>query len=665
LSNASLRAALIFASLGAAVAGWTPPLQAQTAAEKAAAPRLFAAAEKRNFAEARTIADAARSPLLAKFAAWLDYTSPNTRASFDEIASFINANPDWPSQALLRRAAEEAMTADIADRAVLDWFADNEPRSTQGRMRLIVALQNSGRSEETLAYIRKTWVESNFGTDQEREFLKLYGKRLRPADHWARADRLLWDGRGWEAERILKYLDKGHQLVAQARMQLRGMGSAVDAAVRRVPKELLDDPGLVYERLRWRRRKDYDVEARQLLAHPPKDLVRPDAWWSERAILARRALRTGEASVAYDLVGKTSQASGLALAESEWLAGWIALRFLGNSDRALKHFTRLYENVSYPVSLSRGAYWAGRAAEAKGDKKLALQWFAKAASHVTTFYGQLAADHLRNEVAALLPPDPKPTAELRKTFAGRELVKAARLAATAQDRRVLRVFTLALVEQAQSDQEQELVTELAADLGRPDLSVTAAKFAVRRGVQLVGAGYPTKGVPIHSANGVERELLLGLMRQESAFDVAAVSPAGARGLMQLMPSTAKGLAKQTGHPYSVDRLTEDGDYNMTLGSRYLGDLIDGFGGSYVMAIAAYNAGPGRVRAWIKAYGDPRAGALDMVDWIELIPFDETRNYVQRVLENTQVYRTRLATAGRPATVSLRDDLERPRSLAKR
>ncbi|MFN4282616.1 MAG: lytic transglycosylase domain-containing protein [Alphaproteobacteria bacterium] len=662
-----LRAALLASALtGALLAGLgvAAPVLAQSAAEKSAAPQLLAAAERRNWADARSIASAARSPLLAKLAAWLEYNSPNSRASFEEIAGFLKANPEWPNQTALRRAAEEAMTAETSDRAVLDWFAGGEPRSTQGRMRLIVALKNAGRQEEAVAYIRKTWIEANFGSDQERDFLKAHGGQLRAQDHRARVDRLLWDGRGWEAERVLKFVDKGYQLVAQARIQLRGMGSAADAAIRKVPKELLNDPGLVYERVRWRRRKELDVEARQLLANPPKELVRPDAWWAERAILARRALRTGEASLAYELVGKQSQASGAALAESEWLAGWISLRFLGNPQRALTHFTRLHDNVRFPVSLSRGAYWAGRAAEAKGDKKLALQWYAKAATHVTTFYGQLAAAHLQSEPGALLPADPQPTPALRKSFAERELVKAARLVAGAKDRRLLRAFTLALVEQVQSAEEQELVTELAGELGRPDLAVTAAKFAVRRGVQLVSTGYPVNGVPLRAATGVERELLLGLMRQESAFDVEALSPAGARGLMQIMPATAKGLAKQVGVPYVEQRLTGDPDYNVTLGSRYLSDLIDQFGGSYVMAIAAYNAGPGRVRAWVRAYGDPRAGALDIVDWIELIPFEETRDYVQRVLENTQVYRTRLA-AGKPVAVSLRDDLERPRSLANR
>ncbi|HEY4136328.1 MAG TPA: lytic transglycosylase domain-containing protein [Alphaproteobacteria bacterium] len=660
-----VRAAVVAAPLGfaALAAAWPSPARAQTAAEKAAAPQMLAAADRRNWAEARTIA--ARSPLLTKLEAWIEYTTPGNKASFDEISAFLRDNPSWPSQALLRSNAEAAMTPDISDNTVLNWFAGGPPRTTQGRMRLILALENRGRQEEAVAYIRKTWIESNFGVEQEKDFLKLHGGQLRKQDYLDRVDRLLWDGRGWEAERILKYVDKGHQLAAQARIQLRGMGSGAEAALRKVPKELLNDPGVIYERLRWRRRKELDVEARQLLVNPPKDLGgHADAWWSERAILARRALRTGEASVAYDLVGRTSQATGTALAESEWLAGWISLRFLNNPARAYTHFVRLHDNVRYPVSQSRGAYWAGRAAEAKGDKALAAEWYKKAAMHVTSFYGQLAAVNLRDDVATLLPRDPTPTAELRKSFNERELVRAARLLVQASDRRWLRGFMLALVDQLKAPEEQELVAEMAVDMGRPDLAVSAAKSAVRGGVQLVSTGYPLKGLPTGDAGGVERELLLGLMRQESAFDMQAVSPSGARGLMQIMPSTAKGLAKQTGLPYEQDRLTSDPSYNVALGSHYLGDLINDFNGSYVMAVAAYNAGPGRVRAWIKAYGDPRAGALDIIDWIELIPFDETRDYVQRVLENTQIYRTRLAQ-GKPVTLTLKDDLDRPRRGAMR
>jgi soluble lytic murein transglycosylase len=653
ISRILATSALALALVTGAFAPASHPAAAQTATEKA-----LTAANKRDWGQAYATAGQSGDPVLRKLVAWADYATPGTKASFADISAFLKTNPNWPGQAIMRRNAEEAMNGDASDRQVLDWFSGGEPRTTNGRMRLIQALYNVGRREEATAYMRRSWIEGNFGSDQEKTFLKLYGSQLRKEDHSARLDRLLWDGRGPEAQRMFRHVSQGEQALATARIQLRGMGSGVEGALRKVPKDLQNNPGLIYERLRWRRRKERDEDARALLAKPPANLVRPDLWFDERSILARRALRTGQASVAYKLVDNPGQASGATLAEAEWLAGWIALRFLNDPTKAIKHFTNLHDNARYPVTMSRGAYWAGRAAEAKKDAALAKQWYGKAAQHVTTFYGQLAAPHLGSSLKQFIPPDPEPTAAARKTFDNRELVKATKLVARSGNRAWLRSFVLTLMEEVKTPDEQELVTELAVSLQRPDLAVVASKHAVRLGVQLVQAGYPTALLP-KGGSSLENALLLAVMRQESAFDVEATSSAGARGLMQLMPSTAKMLARDLQLPYAPERLTSDPHYNMRLGSYYLSSIISDFDDSYVMGIAAYNAGPSRVRAWIRAYGDPRTGAIDMIDWIELIPFEETRNYVQRVLENLQIYRSRLNDA---KMVSLREDLDRPRSM---
>ena len=413
--------------------------------------------------------------------------------------------------------------------------------------------------------------------------------------------------------------------------------------------------------MRWRRRKERDDEARALLAHPPAKLVQPDLWFAERSILARRALRTGQASVAYELVGNAGETSGATLAEAEWLAGWIALRFLNNPDKAIQHFAKLHDSVRFPVSQARGAYWAGRAAEAKKDPVLAKQWYGKAAKHVTTFYGQLAAPLVGSSLKQLIPPDPKPSPAARKAFDNLELVKATKLIARAKNRAWLRSFVLTVMEEVKTPADQELVAELAVALQRPDLAVLASKHAVRLGVQFVATGYPTS--PVLNGSKLETALQLAVIRQESAFDPEAASGAGARGLMQLMPATAKGLARELRLTYTPEKLTNDPNYNMTLGSHYLGNIIANFNGSYAMGLAAYNAGPSRVHAWIKAYGDPRTGAVDMIDWIELIPFEETRTYVQRVMENLSIYRTRLNEP--QVATSLREDLDRPRKQASR
>ena len=651
MSRILIVAGLALAFSLAVLAPSAHPALAQSAADAA-----LSAAVKRDWNQAYAAAARSGDPLIRKLVTWADYSTPGSKASFSEISAFIKANPNWPSQAILRRNAEEAMTTNATDRQVLDWFANNEPRTTAGRMRLIGALNGVGRREEAQAYMRRSWIEGNFTGDQEKTFLKLYGSQLRKDDHSARLDRLLWDGRGPEAQRMFRHVSAGEQALATARIQLRGMGSAADAALRKVPKELQNDPGLLYERVRWRRRKERDAEARALLAHPPAKLVQPDLWFAERSILARRALRTGEASVAYQLVGNAGETSGATLVEAEWLAGWIALRFLNDPNKAIKHFIKLHDSARFPVSQSRGAYWAARAAEAKKDPVQAKHWYGMAAKHVTTFYGQLAAPHTGSNLKQLIPPDPNPSPAARKAFDNLELVKATKLVARSKNRAWLRSFVLTVMEVVKTPEEQELVADLAIALKRPDLAVLASKHAVRLGVQHVATGYPTS--PVAKSARLETALQLAVMRQESAFDPEATSSAGARGLMQLMPTTAKMLARNLHLPYSPEKLTADPEYNMTLGSHYLGGIIGDFNGSYVMGLAAYNAGPSRVRAWIKAYGDPRSGAVDIIDWIELIPFEETRTYVQRVMENLQIYRTRLSES--QVAGSLREDLDRPR-----
>lgn len=601
--------------------------------------QVFAAIEAEDWAAAYALASRGNDPLLSKIVAWIDYTRLETRARFGKITAFIVQNPDWPDQRLLERNAEEALADSIPDGEVLAWFSRYEPRTVKGRMHLARALLATGKREQATALLRETWVNGDFPRRQERDFLRRYRKFLRKEDHVQRLDRLLWDGRSWEARRMLRRVAAGRRALAVARIRLRRFRGGVDSAIRRVPGELIDDPGLVYERLRWRRRKGRDEDARALLENPPQNLVRPGAWWTERGILVRRALRKDESSLAYRLAKDHGQTSGATFAEAEWLAGWIALRFLEDSEDALNHFTALYENVRFPISLARGAYWAGRAAEASGDNELAQEWYAKAARHFTTFYGQLAATRLDGKALPVVPQDPLPDAQEAEAFENNELVKAARLLRLSADREHLGRFILHLNKKARTPAEHALTASLAASQNRPDLALAAAKRSARRGVQLLGAAYPAYPLP-RDRNGLEAELLLALLRQESAFDIDAISDAGARGLMQLLPSTARIVARRLKLGYATRKLTADPEYNMKLGIAYLASLLDAFAGSYVLALAAYNGGPTRVRKWLRANGDPRQRDVDVIDWIELIPFDETRDYVQRVLENLQVYRLR-------------------------
>jgi soluble lytic murein transglycosylase len=469
----------------------------------------------------------------------------------------------------------------------------------------------------------------------------------------ARLDRMLWEGRRSGVPAMLKLVPREQALLAEARVALQSFAPDVSGRIAKVPAALRDDPGLVYDRIRWRRAKGLNEETWELLLKPwERDGRRPDKWWLERRIQARNALERGHYSEAYRLAGAPGQPpSGADYAEAEWLAGWIALRFLKDPKAATKHFGRLYEAVRFPISKARGAYWSARAADARGDRTSALNWYELAARHPTAYYGQLALAALGRRTADALPGEPEPSAEEVRRFEARELVRVVRMLDAAGLGDWIRPFVLRLDEIVEGPGERTLVGRLARDAGRLELAVRAAKQASQDGVTLIETGYPVVETP---QGGPERALLLAVSRQESEFNARAVSPAGARGVMQLMPATAKAVAKAIDVAWRPDGLHEP-PYNMRLGSAYLEDLLGAYRGSYVMAIAAYNAGPGRVSRWVKDFGDPRErDGYELIDWIELIPIAETRNYVQRVLEGIEVYRAQLGRSAGPRAASAAD-----------
>lgn len=607
---------------------------------------LFAATELRNWDKAYGLAEKAGDPVLVKIVSWIRFTVRGERASFEEIAAFIDANPDWPDQDDMRRSAEDALKDDTPTHVVIDWFNRFPPLTRNGAMRFASALIATGETARAQELIRDTWVKRNFDGKTERTFYRRFRRFLRGEDHVKRLDRLLWEGRSWEARRMLRRVHDHDQAVAVARMRLRQYRGGVDWAVRRVPDDMQNDPGFIYERLRWRRRKGRDEEAVELLKDLPKSLPYPHLWWRERSTLARRALRDGKVTLAYRLAKEHRQTEGADFADAEWLAGWIALRFLREPNTALGHFTRMFNAVNYPVSRSRGAYWAGRASEAKGDKPAATAWYRRAAAFVTSFYGQVALRHVTGSDGApqKIPAPPKVDEKTAAAFESREVVHAARLIAASRERDQFRAFIIHLIDKAKTPAEHALISALATDVGRADVAVRAAKESLRDGVYLIEAGWPQGPLP-QNRRGLESSILLSLMRQESAFNPEAVSWAGARGLMQVMPATGRVVARRLGMRFSRERLLMDPHYNMTIGTAYFRQVLEDFEGSYVLALAAYNAGPNRARRWLKRNGDFRKGDIDVIDWIELIPFDQTRDYVQRVLENLLVYRA-LSDSGR-------------------
>ena len=602
----------------------------------------FKAAQAHQWQTAEKLADQAKDPLPAKALSWLRFSTTDSGAAFSAIDHFLRTNPDWPQQTMLRRQAELAMKEVLSDDAAIAWFKRNPPLTPTGAIRYAKALLAKGRKAEATAFVRRVWREFDMDRHEERNFRRAFHKLLRSEDHAARLDRLIWDQRVGSARRQMHRVGRDQQYLAQARLMLMRRVGGVDNAIARVPVKLQTDPGLIYERLRWRRRKGFSDGAIELLHDPPKELDHPAKWWAERGILARRALRDGNVTLAYRLARDHRQTGGAPFAEAEWLAGWIALRYLGDSEVARMHFTRLYNNVRYPISRARGAYWIARAIEADrnnaGENHLAdaAAWYKTAAEYTTTFYGQLAADRLRAARNPVPPPEPKPTAAQVKAFEQLELVRVTRmLDALGQDDIVDR-FVSRLSDSAKTPEEWTLVARLATDIGRSDLAIKVAKRAIKQGVVLTVDGYPK--LELRRELPVEPALIHAVIRQESAFDATAVSGAGARGLMQLMPSTAKLMARQLRVRYSKSKLISDPLHNLSLGSAYLEHLRENYDGSLILTLAAYNAGPGNVQRWLRENGDPRNfSPLDAIDWIESIPLPETRNYVQRVLENLTVY----------------------------
>lgn len=588
------------------------------------------------------------SPLLRKTLYWLDLARPNSDASFDDIAGFLDANPAWPSNWALRRRGEEAMTAAIDPAKVLGWFDDNAAITVDGKMRLIAALTVMGRNDEAQAKIRDVWINGDFGRRQEKTFYRKYRRQLSADDHAARLDRLLWEGKFRSTRRMLWKFKGAERALAEARFMLRHRRGNVDRAIAHVPKTLRLDPGLVFERAKWRRRKGRFKDAFDVLAAVTGPVPRPEIWWRERATLARWALRQGRVSEAYRMAKNhgLDERHTASMADAEWLAGWIALRFLGDADVAYGHFSTLFSIVRGPVSSARGAHWSARAATALHRPDLARTWHETAARYPATFYGQLSHAALYPGARIDLGSTQEPDDAARARFKNHELARVIAMLHALGQKGHMKPFLLRLADTTDTLDWRLLAIRLARDVGRNDVGLKIAKRALRDGQNVANAAFPSIDIPTlptRRAPGVtpEAALTLAIVRQESAFQEEAKSRVGARGLMQLMPRTARKVSRQLRIPYARRKLTENPDYNLILGQAYMGGLLDQFDGAALLAIAAYNAGPSRARRWIHENGDPRAADVNAVDWIESIPFDETRNYVQRVLEGLHVYRMAL------------------------
>ena len=595
----------------------------------------IAAAQAGDWNKALAQASESKDPLAVKIVHWLDDTRASAAGRFSEIARFIEQNPDWPLQKTLRRRAEEALQTESDDTAAA-WFARYPAQSAYGKIREAELTLKRGNVESGTAALRAAWIDGDFAPADERNLSSRFAGTFRTEDNVKRLDRLLWDGQTEAAKRMLPLVPVDIRTVAEARMALAANAGNAETLFGKVPAAQRSDPGLAFEQSRWLRKKEqFDAAAQLLLAHPDNP-VRPAVWWSERALTSRKLLAAGNSELAYKLVQQQGPEDPGSYAEAEFLSGYIALRFQKNPTLAFEHFAQILARAESPFGKARAAFWGGRAAQAAGNAELAAKWFAAGADHMATFYGQLAAHQLGKDAPPKPMPEPRPdTAQLAR-FNDLELVRAARLFFAAGDRDHARTCLLQLADRAKTAIDFAMLASVAENAGRIDVAIAVARRAIDAGMPLMVHGYPVTALPTGGAT--EKPLVFAIVRQESGFATEAKSGVGARGLMQLMPGTAKLVATKLQMPFSEDRLSTDGLYNLRLGESYLEKLIEDFGGSYPLAIAAYNAGPGRVRQWLRDFGDPRGRDIDMVDWIEMIPFNETRAYVQRVLENLQIYR---------------------------
>jgi soluble lytic murein transglycosylase len=599
-------------------------------------------------------------PLAAKLLQWRRLSAGVKDVTFADVDQFLAENPDWPYRHRLLRQAERLMSFDFGRDETLIWFAERGSVSAAGAMRLGAAHMAAGEANKGRAMIRSAWVDGNFTKADENALYRRFKRHLTRQDHIRRMDRLLWDGKSSAARRMLYKVPDDWKKLAQARYSLRRRRGNVDFLISKVPANLQDNLGLKYERLRWRRRKGKE-NAIDLLRGLPDDLPRPELWWREKASMARKVLRKGHITEAYEMAKSHGlKPGGAAYADAEWLAGWISLRFLKDFEVARAHFQAMHGAVEYPISLARAAYWAGRALEAKGNDEGAVDWYRKAAVNPLTYYGQLAFAHLRPGRSLELPAAFATSAEPAEAeaFETHDLVQVARILHDVGAADAIKPFILKLFEISDTPTWRTMTAKLARDTGRPDLGILVAKRANRVGQPMPVVGYPVLDPPplprTAKSPAPEVPLTLAVIRQESAFRVGAKSHANARGLMQIIPPTARTVSKGLKMRFSRVKLMTDPKYNMTLGQSYLGGLMQDYKGSAVLALSAYNAGPHRVKRWIKAHGDPRDADVDAIDWVEMIPFTETRNYVQRVLENLQVYRVRLAET--EVALGLADDL---------
>jgi soluble lytic murein transglycosylase len=593
--------------------------------------------------EATNVEKTISDPLARKLVEWVILRSDDATVDFSRYAAFIAANPSWPSIITLRRHAEAALWEQQVDpQTTLGFFAHEAPLSAKGYFALARAYLIKGDSARAYAAVSAAWRETAFSEEVESQARQMFAGLITPADDKARMDARLYAGDDDAAFRAAHHLDAADLAIAKARAAVNAKSASARALIEAVPAAAQGDPGYMFSRIEWLRHGDKIKEAAQLMLAAPRDpakLVDLDQWWIERRLLARKLLDLGDTKTAYEIVDDAaSPTNDNFRADQQFTAGWIALEFLHQPAIALPHFARIAEGEVNPITLARSYYWQGRAAQALGLPREAQEAYEAAARYPTAYYGQLARAQLHLDDVALrempLPPPARRPLELARAF---EILYAA------DERDLVAIMAADIADKTTDVAGLATLAEITVRHNDARATLLIGKAALGRGFAFARYAFPDFGIPDYRQIGpqVDRCIVYSIVRQESAFNTKVVSSAHALGLMQVTPSAGRNTARKFKVPFDQRRLLSDVAYNAELGAAELGDDIKTFRGSYILAFVAYNAGPHRAQEWIEKYGDPRNPKVDPIDWIERIPINETRYYVQRVLENVQVYRARL------------------------
>ena len=594
---------------------------------------LFLEIKKQNWQIAKSIASDYNDKNLITLVEWLNITRPGSKHSFNYLVDFLKNNPNWPLENKIKKKIESSIVSSDNPKEILEWFKINKPLTVKGSIDYLESRLALGLNENKKKLIQDIWINKNLTYSQQNYFIRKYSKYWDQDHNWKRFDRLMWEGKTVSARKTLRRIKGDLRNLGNARLALSVRAPNVSNLIKKVPLHLKNDPGLLYERMRWRRKAKLET-AQEFLINPPEvGILNERNWWINARIVIRRLINKKEYSKAYKLLKNHNiPISTISGTEAEWLAGWIALSFLKKPDLASDHFGVMFNNVKHPRSKSKAAYWMSESIKASKNKnnKTYMEWLEVSSKYKYSFYGQKASLKLKNfsfEKKDYLYEKPPGT---------EHLMEAIKILTQAGHERKIDKFLMKAFEMAKTDGQKNYVLRYALKLKNKDLLIKIDKIKSQKSLIF---SYPEikEKVPKKFISKKDLALIHAITLQESAFKINAYSHAGARGLMQLMPFTAKRVAQSLKIKYYRKALTTNPEYNILLGTTYIKGLLKDFDNCLPLALAGYNAGPGRVKIWLKRYGDPRKNQISYVDWIESIPIFETRNYVKKVIANYRIY----------------------------